>query len=295
MNLTSKLILFFGLGTVIQAVTLVLGSWNWNKFLSSLAWSLLGFIPGRHERDYNLYTHLLFCFVIFAGSIAVKFRKELLPRVNEKILLSYTIVFWYAFFSFSYKPGWLYNCAIVLFLLPTLATMALAVTEKELSFREKLVFYAWYLLMVVFMLIFQFSSNYFTVFFHKNSIIQGTPLEAVLAGMGFCYMMVNITYIYHMFPIGKKHESYEDCMKRWHHWTDLMTGRFDDKNQLTQTQSFLIVLLLGGFLAANYKYNFISAIVAVNMGILVPLFLMPGDVTALAPQPPETNEGDDIA
>jgi len=293
MDATDRLFLFFALGSLVQAVALVRGSWNWRKFLGALAFGLMG--PALESKLHlrPSQSNMLYC-ILFTGAIAVNFRKTLLPRVNEKILLAYTVVFWYAFFHFLYRPFWFYNCAVVVFLLPTLATIALSVTESQLDFRRKLFFYCWYLLMVVFMVAFQFSFSYLTVFF-KGSVVSGTPLEAVLAGMAFCYMVVNITYIVHIFPIKDPEESHESCMKRWKHWTDLMTGRYDEKSQLTRAQALGIVLLLVGFLLANGKYNFMSAATAVNMGILVPLILMPGDVPEIPPQKPEPDEDYDVA
>lgn len=274
----SKLILFFGLGAVAQAVMLIRGCWEWRPFLFSLGCSLLGLLPGKHERNYTLTTHLLFCLLIFICSVAVAFREALLPRVNEKILLAYTLTLWYAFFSFCYEPGPLSYSLGALFIAPTLGVLWLALTERPLSFGLKLSFYGWYLLMVVFMVLFQFSYSYLLPFFSETAALEATPAGALLSGMAFCYMVVNGTYIFHMVPVRGKNESREEAHRRWHGWVDLMTGRFNDGAQLSGAQAFFLVLLLGGFLAGNYFCNFISAATAVNLGILIPLLLMPGEV-----------------
>lgn len=286
MNGTFRLIMFFGLGMVVQALLLIRDNWEWKGFLYSLGFSLLGLMPGKNEHHYSIYFHLLLCFVTFACFIAINFRKALLPRVSEKILLAYCVTLWYAFFALLYSPGWLSYAIAGLLLVPTLGTAVLAFTESQLSFKLKLFFYAWYLVMVVLMVCFQFSFTYLSVFFSGTEAAGGTALGAVLSGMGFCYMVVNVTYLYHMMPIRGKHESQEECLLRWHGWTDLMTGRYCDAAQLTHIQALLIVAALGGFYAANIRYGFISAPNAVNFGILIPLLLMPGDATAIVNRQP---------
>ncbi len=286
-NDASNQIICFGLGTVIQAVLLVRGNWEWQPFLSSLGFSLIGLLPGRSEHHYDPVFHLLYCFLLFSVFIAINFRKVLLPRVNEKILLVYTLTLWYAFFALAYQPGWVSYALIALFIAPTCVTLWLAATEKPLSFRFKLFCYGWYLLMVVFMVMFQFSYGYLLPFFFHIVPPEGSLYEAALAGMAFCYMLINATYLYQMLPIARKNESKEEAERRWKGWTDLMTGRYNDKAQLSHEQALAIVFLFGGLLAANHFYKLIPAVMAVNLGILVPLILIPGDVQAPEEPRPE--------
>jgi hypothetical protein len=277
------LILFFGLGSILQSILLIGANWNFKGFLYSLGFGLFGLVPGKHERHYSLPFHLLFSVIIFTGTVAVTFRDALLPRVNEKILLAYTITLWYAFFSFIYQPWRLYYILAGLLVVPTCGVLWLAVTDSPLSVKRKMAFYSWYLLMVVLMVVFQFSFSYLKPFFSDSPVAGGTAVGALLSGMAFCYMVVNATYIFHMFPMQGKHESREEAMRRWHGWVDLMTGRYYDSEQLTDLQSFLVVGLFGGALAANYFYGFVSTTMAVNIGILAPLLLMPAGV-CMAPQ-----------
>lgn len=280
MSEIAKLLLFFGLGLLAQAVLLVRGSWSWGSFLASLGFSLIGLLPGRNEHNYKFTVHLLFCYAIFAAMIAINFRKALLPRVNEKILLVYTMTLWYALFSFI-PAGWPSYLLMAFFAVPTLGTLWLAFTEERLSFNLKLAFYAWYLVMVVLMVLFQFTFSYMLPFFSDS--LGGTPGGAVLAGMSFCYMTVNATFIFHMLEFRGKHETKEQAHRNWHDWVDTMTGRYNDRSQLTVAQTFLVTAFFGGLLAANYSHNYVQPATAVNLGILVPLLFI------TAPEP--ENEG----
>ncbi len=94
-------------------------------------------------------------------------------------------------------------------------------------------------------------------------------------------MVINGTYLYQILPFRRKRESEAEARRRWKEWTDLMTGRYDDGCQLCGRQAFSIVALLGVALAANHYIGFADHFTLVNLGLRVPLVLMPS-----SPAPP---------
>ncbi|HBE88924.1 MAG TPA: hypothetical protein DDW67_07270 [Elusimicrobia bacterium] len=268
--------LFFSLGAAAHAVWLVRHDLRAGGLGLSALVSLVGFFPGKGETDYSLPGHMVYAAVIFCAMIAVTFREALLPRVNEKILLSYTLTFWYAFFTMAYEPGWwLWDALAAFFAVPTLGVAWLALSSRPLRFGLKLGFYAWYLVLVFFMVLFQFFYGYLLPFFSSAAPDGGSRAGAFLGGMAFCYMVINVTYLYQMLPFRRKRESAAAARRRWKEWTDLMTGRYDDACQLCGWQSFAIVAILGGALAANYSLARVDHVTLVNLGLLAPLLLMP--------------------
>ncbi|MDQ7773437.1 MAG: hypothetical protein RDU13_07925 [Elusimicrobiales bacterium] len=268
--------LLFSLGAVSHAVWLVRRDLRAGGLTLSALVSLIGLFPGRNERDYDLSYHLVYSALIFCVMIAVTFRRSLLPRVNEKILLAYTLAFWYAFLVMAYEPDWWFWKALAaLFALPSLGVLWLGVSSRPLGFGLKLGFYAWYLVLVISMVLFQFTYGYLLPFFSSAAPADGSGAGAFLGGMAFCYMVINGTYLYQMLPFRRKRESEAEARRRWKEWTDLMTGRYDDSCQLCGWQSLSIVAILGGALAANYSLGFADHVTLVNLSLLVPLALMP--------------------
>lgn len=267
---------FFSLGAVSHAVWLVRRDLGGGGLWMSALISLFGMFPGRNEVKYDLSYHLVYSSLIFCVMIAVTFRRSLLPRVNEKILLAYTLTFWYAFLGMAYEPdGWFWKALAAFFALPTLGVAWLAASSGHLGFGLKLGFYAWYLVLVISMVLFQFTYGYLLPFFSSAAPAGGSGPGAFLGGMAFCYMVINGTYLYQMLPFRRKRESEAEARRRWKDWTDLMTGRYDDSCQLRGWQAFSIVSLLGGTFAANHYLGFADHVTLVNLGLLVPLVLMP--------------------
>ncbi|HBB66092.1 MAG TPA: hypothetical protein DCZ93_02090 [Elusimicrobia bacterium] len=277
MNEEYRLIAFFALGCLVQAVLLVRNHWSWGRFL--VCFMVCPFALWQESesgRDYNLPVRLFVSLCLFTGVFAAAFRDALFPRVNEKVLLAYTLTFWYAFFSFVFSPTPLWYCVMSAMALPTLGILFLAVSDRKPSFAFKLFFYIWYLLMVVFMGLLQFSYSYMLSFFTGAAARGETPASAALAGMAFCYIAIHFTYLIGILPINGGRGNDDPFMGRdWHERVNRMTGRFNDNSQLSVLQTFSLVLVFGGFLAGNYFYKFISAATAVNLGILLPLLLMP--------------------
>jgi len=244
---------------------------NWRMFFFSLVVAVVGglfvAIKTSGERFGILGGAMVVpCFV------AYYYRKALLPHVNEKILLTHTIIVWYAFFALVYSPGWSYYllAPVLAFLaMPTLATLWLAFTNRQLSFDFKLFFYSWYLMIVILVVLFQSSFNYALFFMGDAGMLTRTVFETALAGMVFCYMFLHVVYSFQMLPLKRKGETQDEADRRWHGWVDMMTGRYDDMAQLAPIHSLLLVLIVGGFLALNYHYKFISASTVINLGIVI--------------------------
>jgi len=93
------LALWFGLGVGLQSLLLIRGDWNWRRFAGCVGLGALGFMPGRNEHHYYAYLHILLCFGFFSFWFALLFKEGVLPLVSEKILLFYSMIFWFAFFA----------------------------------------------------------------------------------------------------------------------------------------------------------------------------------------------------
>jgi hypothetical protein len=117
------LIASFGFGVALQALLLMRGDWNWWKLAGCAAMGLFGLAPGKHESVYQSLFHVLMVFSFFSVILAFMFKEDILPIITEAILLWYTVVFWYAFYSSSYfsirTP--LDTALVFLLLLPTAA------------------------------------------------------------------------------------------------------------------------------------------------------------------------------
>jgi len=219
------LIVSFGLGVAAQAALLLRNDWNWWKLGGCAVLGLMGMLPGKHEHLYQPLFHVLVSFSLFSVTFALTFSKDILPILSEAILLSYTLVFWFAFYSFYYQGGPLQTVLLIVLLVPTIATLYIAFRKTQLTFLLKLILYTWFLIIIVCLGLFQFPYSRLALFFEERQVPWITPLDSLAAGMAFLFLLANATYVFYLIPIPGKNESWEERMRHWHEFTDLMTQR----------------------------------------------------------------------
>jgi hypothetical protein len=269
------LALWFGLGVGLQALLLIRGDWNWKRLAGCLGIGVLGTLPGRNEHQYEPFFHLLMCLGFFSCWFAMAFKDDILPVVSEKVLLFYSLIFWFAFFSYFYQGTTLHNILLGILLLPSVATVFMSFVRPQLSFFWKLYLYTWFLCTVISLGLIQFPYHHLSIFLSRQEIPWLTPLDCVVGGMAFLYLAVNIAYLYELIPIPERHQSWKDRMKKWHELTGLMMQRVAE-DQPTIRQMLFLLLGLGGALVAMYFYRLMPSGLLINVLIVLPCVLSLG-------------------
>jgi hypothetical protein len=277
MNEHLLLVLWFALGVALQALLLIRGDWNWGRLLLCVGFAALGMLPGRHEHVYKPYAHMLLSLGFFAFMFAVQFKDDLLPVISEKLLLSYSLIFWFAFFSYFYKGTAWSNALAALCLVPTAAVVYLAFLRPPLSFAWKLFLYTWFLCVVVSLGLFQFPFQNLSLFLSPEKSPWLNPLDCIVAGMAFLYLAVNMAYLYELIPIPGKHQSWADRMREWHELTRLMTERCEDEP--VHRMGMLIIAGQSIALVLVYRFHWVSAALAINVFVVLPSILSMGNNT----------------
>ena len=266
------LIACFGLGVALQAILLIRGDWNWRKLAGCLAFGMLGMLPGRHERVYEPLFHVLMVFSFFSVIFAFMFREDILPLISEAVLLSYTLAFWFAFFVYFYSRTPLHMALLLLLLVPTAATVFVAFRKTQLGFVFKLALYTWFLLIIVCLGLFQFPYSQLILFSADHQVPWVTPVESATAGMAFLFLLANATYVFYLIPIPGRNESWEERIKNWHAFTDLLTQRFADA-RVTLLQAVTVLGVEGTVLLLNAIYRWFPPGFVINVAIVIPAIL----------------------
>lgn len=275
MNDRLILVAWFGLGVALQALVLIRGDWNWMRLAGCVAVGFLGMVPGRHENIYQPYFHILLSLGFFSCWFAMAFKSDILPLVSEKVLLLYTMVFWFAFFSFFYEATLFHNILLALLLIPTIMTVVIAVMRPNLSFAWKLFLYSWFLGAVISLGLVQFPFRHLSLFLQPQGTPWLMPIECIVAGMAFLYLAVNITYLYELVMIRGKNQSWEQRMEKWHELTGLMTQRVSE-DQLTHRDALVLLLGIGGILLVDYRFDWLPKTLVINAPIILPCILSLG-------------------
>ena len=261
------LIVSFGLGVALQVLVLLRGDWNWRKLAFCLALGVLGFLPGKHEHAYQPLVHVLVALFLFAVIFALTFKEDILPTISETVLLLYSSIFWFAFFSYYYEGTAFQNAVLLVLLVPTAATLFVACRKTQLYFSLKLILYTWFLFIIVSLGFFQFPYRQLAIFMADSQVPWTTPVESVSAGMAFLFLAANAMYIFYLVPVPGKGQSWKGRMREWHEFTDLVTARFDD-SQAMRRETLAVLVAVGGLLLLNYEYRWLPASLLINVLIV---------------------------
>ena len=261
-------VLWFALGVAVAAALAIRADWDWGLLSLCLFLAAGGMIPDRSDASYEPLSHVLMSIGIFGFVLAIVFEKAILPVINEKIVLSYTTVFWYAIFANFAKLG-LPFWVIVALLVPSTATFVIAFAQPPLNLFWKGAMYAWFLVLVLALGLLQFSYARLLIFTSPKDAPWLNPLDCVTTGMAFLYLCVNATVVFELLPITGRNQSWEDRMKDWHELTNLMAYRFMD-GPSTMFVVAAIFVVESAVLIGNYLYHFISDGLLINLLIVLP-------------------------
>jgi hypothetical protein len=265
-------IVWFAVGVVLQALFVIRidrnsGALEWGLLAACMAFSAVGLIPSKGHVHVSP-ADLLECIAIFGFCVAVLFQKAILPVINEKIVLSYTLVFWYALFVNFQRldlPDWMIYASLV----PTGATLLIAFTQPQLAFPWKAAMYAWFLVLIVSLALMQFSFGRLAIFYSPQQAPWLSPIECLTMGMAFLYLCVNGTFVFELIPLPGRNESWRSRMRDWHALTELMAYRFIDLPSAPIIAAAIFVIE-GGLLVLNYLYHFIPDGLLINLLLVLP-------------------------
>jgi hypothetical protein len=268
--------LIFGIGIVFQALLFVGDFWNPIKIKSvgtAAGASFMGMLPGKHERDYvgDIYFHMCSCFVIFAFVIFANFKKEILPRIGETCLLSYSLILWLLLFPKEGINSAFDKVAMVISVLPTLGVLVISFTLVQWNFTVNLICYIWFLVLTLTIYAVQISFGELAFLFNPNDS-PASPAHLFLTGMSFTYLSASVFYLYILIPIQKKHQTREERMKQWREDAGLMASRFIDY-RMTPVQALFILVLQGGFYALNHYLRLLPVPMVVSISIILVPYL----------------------
>jgi hypothetical protein len=263
----------FGFGVFLESLILVglkaksLGI----GFLVSLCGGLVSFAVGLFKApEFGFYTHILIGLAIYSGIFAILFRKKIMPIVNERTLLVLNMALWYLFLAYFPMFSFKVKLLICLVLIPmTIGVNLMAFIDHVVGPGLTLLFYTWFLVMILSLGLFQFPFWNLSLFFGKIGADRLGFMNALLTGMVFSYIVIHMFYILALIPI--PYYRAQSFRQRWSEvkkHAKLIIEKYSHQ-QLRQEEALLIVLILGGLLAANLLFQLITDHLVINFLIVI--------------------------
>jgi hypothetical protein len=268
----------FGFGVLLESLLLVgfyaeeLGI----KLLVSLVGGFIFLGIGLIKApELGIYTHILIAFAVYACVFAIVFRKKIMPIVSERTLLVLNMALWYLFFAYSSMFSFHIKLLICLILIPmTISVNLMAFIDHVVGPGLTLLFYTWFLIIIVFLGLAQFPFWNLSFFFDQISASQLGFVDVLLTGMVFSYIVIHAIYILALIPYPyDKEMTFKERWREVKEHARVLINKYSHQ-QLRQEEALLIILILGGLLAANLSLQLIPDHLAINsLIVIVPQFI----------------------
>ena len=264
--MNSQTIIPFYAGILAQAVFLLLGQLGLKdagKLLACCAGSALGFIPGKHERNYDLSFHMFMVACVFAIAYAFCFKKKILQHIDKEIVSVWTLVGLYIALRTPFIVS--HPQLLILVLCLSLIAVANAFAGFDKAYGWQVYFYIWFLCILVGIVISQFAfSTVFSIFGQNAAPADSFTLFVV--GMSFLYLAVNFWFLIELIPLPGKHQSFSDRLEEVEEAMEELAEDYDVA-AVPLWKTSLLLILTASLLAANYWGHF------VNDTLLIPILI----------------------
>lgn len=260
----SSPLLWVAIGCIIQSFLFVRTLDDLKRFLFSLLFCLIGFVPGKHETEYDLPEHIgisLFLFII-AGFFAS--RQRLLPKINEISITTSTVLFWFIFLMMQK-----YSLNPLTYLIPLIGTIAVTwviIPSRVLPPAVQLMLYIWYQCIGLMIIFFQYNSI--------RQLLDGTLAltaisipELISTGMVIFSVGIQIVSIVYLIPIPGKHQSMADRKKEVMQYVAELVEKFGDEQYRWQILLLMITAYVVAFII-HIRTGLLSDVIFINLLLL---------------------------
>ena len=275
MNPALKLSLMFGVGLLIQSVFLIRGNLKenilrWLKaFIASFGFAAIIFLPIIFDESKkisisNAYPFLFLFYLLFSFFFTGAFFYKALYEINEKILLVWTLIFWYAY-AVNYDPV---NWLSIVFLIPTFIVLIAGFAPAHMDYFWKSFLYAWFLFILLFLVFVQFKLSLLYFIFTPGKITASYGLfSAFSAGMVFLTVLVYGSHLLAFLPVKSKYEHWRDRLREIREHAINLGAKYSDY-QMEFVEALIIFFLIGGIFLGNYYLKIVSNDLIINLGII---------------------------
>jgi hypothetical protein len=273
--------IFLLLGLVFESFR-VLESWKsvYLFLLGSYLFSLVGFLPGKHESTYSFESHLepfpyifLICYTFGFALFKIK---ETTERLTEGItlLLSIAFIYWVIDHNIWNIDIWFIKCLVIISLIFSLFSVIGSLMRITLSKRIRLTLSIW---SSIILLLFAIENIYGV---YQNQDIETSKyfsqglsiaVQFFLLGVSGIYIAQNTMMILEFLP-GKETFFNSVYFKELKDLENRHIERYSAQ-QINPRDSLITIVLLGSTYILNYKFNFLPRQTLIwSTFVLVPLF-----------------------
>lgn len=265
MEINIQMLAIFFAGILAQAFLMMAGQWKTGDMKAtalSFATGLLGLLPGRHERNYDIGFHLLIVCVGFVVIFTACMRDRLVATIGARSLIILNVIL----ISVVYAKWGFTPIIIELLAVPTIITLLNGFTDLDKDFGWQVFMYVWYVVMLVAIALFSFSFYDLKQIFWGGSNSVLTSASALVLGSSFFYIVSNAWFALALLPYKPKNKTMADRMiEIREHMQLLAYGYVWEGND--KIINFVVFIILLASIGTNMYFKYL------NSGTLVVIIL----------------------
>lgn len=275
--------LVFGAGIILQSYCFISHKFDKQKinlFIEILFGSLIfcfilvaGFALQNFDFSISVLDYIFIClilyFIIFSVFFVAFFKKEIMPRINDLILLIYNLILIYFLFTQLNIKN---DCPIFFYCLMgiTILIFINSLVNIKLNAIMENVLYIWFGIIVIALTIGFAVNNFYYLFSGDLDLSYQSLLKLFIAGMTFLYLM---PYLYNillylgftlMFRDKDNLFFYKAIIKDHSSKIAQKYSNYQPKTIYTLS----VILIFGSVLVVNYYFHFMNPILLISVLIL---------------------------
>lgn len=266
MNPQAMLVASFVLGALAQVFLLSSRPFPWGKAGICVLIAMFGFLPGKHEVEYQALRHVLETVVIFGFVFAFTAQRSCLPAVREGMVWAMTLVLWFVVLLKWNLQVPSHRWVVLALLLPSLWSLYLCWSNQPVGRVGKVADYLWFLAVVVLLGVWGYPFSPLALFGNANEVPWISPVDGFFGGMTFMVLVMYGTYLYLFVPIPGRHQSWASRMKEWREFVANMVDKFHAQPGNRTELAVLSAVLVGVFLT-HYWVKWMNAGIIVGLAI----------------------------
>ena len=258
--------LSFGLGVIVHSAIMMRQKEDWIKLLIVLGSSLL-VLAIMAEGHQTLDSYIGGYFIAFCLCFAVTFKDKLLAGIDERTIITITLVFLYIMATFRNAP--LLNNIFLPSVFFSVIVLIIVITNLK-NIWVRFFYYCWFVIMNIVLIVIELSQGQFLDILKETTFQSSYFIDLLVLGYISLPLLANALYLFQVSPfslIPSRNQSYSEAYWEWKDSLRAFIQKCSEK-QVSPAIAIAIIILGGLILYSNYFFSILSPILFINLAIL---------------------------
>jgi len=256
--------LCFGLGVIVHSVIMMRQKEDWIRLLVVSGISLFLAFMAEHQ---TLDSYIGGYFIAFCLCFAIAFKDKLLAGIDERTIITITLVFLYimaifrnvSFLNKIFLPSVFFSVIVLIIVITNL---------KNIWVR--FFYYCWFVIMNIILIVIELSQGQFLDILKETTFQSYYFIDLFVLGYISLLLIANALYLFQVSPfalIPLKSHSYSEAYREWKKSIYEFIQKCSEE-QLSPAIAIATIIIGSLIFYSNYLFSILSPILFINLAIL---------------------------